>query len=141
MLSTALRKRTQVLATTIILSVLMVAMAAFAASELITAKKGGIVELAPGVELVFRPGTLEEDTVISADMSVGRKRIKYDFGPDGTVFLKPAKFYVSWETFEGSRVDDYVLYGEDGEEIQPRVKKDCLIYDIEHFSIYYHRRR
>ena len=141
LLSTILRKRTQVLATTIVLSVFMAAMAAFAASELITAKKGGTVELAPGVELVFRPGTVEEDVVVTADMKVGRKRIKYDFGPDGLVFLKPARFIVSLEAIGDSDVDDLVLYGEDGEEIEPKVKKDRLVYDIEHFSRYYHRRR
>ena len=141
MSNTSLRKRARVLAPIIVLSIVLTAITAFATSQLITAKKGGTIDIAPGVELVFRPNSLEEDTVISADMSVKRNRIVYRFGPDGTVLSKPARFVVSWQVIEDADVDNLVLYGENGEEIEPVERKKCLVYEIDHFSLYYHRRR
>lgn len=117
-------------------------MTALAASKLITAKKGGTIDMAPGVELVIRPNALEEDTVISADMWIESGRIVYSFSPGGTVFSKSAKLIISREVLEDTDVDDLILYGEDGEAIEPRKnKKKYLVYDIDHFSAYYHRRR
>ncbi|MFC1717187.1 hypothetical protein ACFL6S_26235 [Candidatus Poribacteria bacterium] len=141
MLHTALRKRAQVLAPIIVLSIVLTAVTAFAASQLITAKKGGTIDIAPGVELVFLPKALEEDTEIIANMYVGQQSIVYDFGPDGTVLSKPARLIVSREVIKDAEVDDLVLYGEDGEEIAPKKNKKRLIYKLNHFSRYYHRRR
>ena len=141
MLHAALRKRAQVLALIIVLSIVLTAVTAFAASQLITAKKGGTIDIAPGVELVFLPKALEEDTVISANMRVGPQGIVYTLGPDGTVLLKPARLIVSREVIEDAEVDDLVLYGENGEEIEPKENGKRLIYKLDHFSRYYHRRR
>lgn len=141
MLHTFLRKRAHVFTLIVVLSILLTAMTAYAASKLITAKKGGTIDVAPGVELVIRPNSLEEDTVISADMKVKPKRIVYTFGPNGVVFSKPAKLIISLEVFEDAGVDDLVLYGDNGEAIEPRRNKKFLVYEIDHFSAYYHRRR
>jgi len=141
MLHTFLRKRAHVITLIVVLSILLTAMTALAASKLIVAKKGGTIDLAPGVKLVIPPKALEEDTVISADMRVKKKRITYDFGPSGTVFSKPAELIISSKVFKKAHVDDLVLYGEDGETIEPIRKKKSLVYEINHFSAYYHRRR
>ncbi len=141
MLHFALRKRARVLASIIVLSIVLTAVTAFAASQLITAKKGGTIDIAPGVELIFLPNTLEEDTVIFASMSVEQNNIVYDFGPDGTVLSKPVRLVVSREVIEDAEVDDLVLYGDDGEEVDPKKNKKRLIYKLDHFSRYYHRRR
>ena len=142
MLHTFLRKRAHVFTLIVVLSILLTAMTAYAASKLITAKKGGTIDVAPGVKLVIRPKALEEDTVISADMWIESGRIVYNFGPDGVVFSKSAKLIISREILKGTNVDDLVLYGEDGEAIRPKKKKKkFLVYEIDHFSAYYHRRR
>ena len=151
MLHKALRKRARVLAPIIVLSLVLVAVTAFAASQLITAKKGGTIDIAPGVELVFLPRTLEEDTVISASMSVDQydvdqdgmdeNVIVYDFGPDGILLSKPVRLVILREVIEDAEVDDLVLYGGDGEKITPKKNKKRLVYKLDHFSRYYHRRR
>ena len=140
MLNTVLRKRVQVLLPVLVLSVLLVAATAFAATEYISAKRGGTVDVAPGVSLVIKPGALAEDTVISANMKVKRDRISFRFGPSGTEFSKPAVLCISWRAIDG--VEDLTLFGEDGEEIEPAKTTGWgLKYYIEHFSIYYFRRR
>jgi hypothetical protein len=142
MLHTAFRRRTQVLALIIVLSILMTAVTAFAATKLISAKKGGTVEIAPGVRLEFRPNSLEEDTMISAGMLVESGGVAYEFGPDGTELLKPARLIVSWSVVEDLDLDDFILIDdEDGEEIRPKKKKKGLVYELGHFSRYYYRRR
>ncbi len=141
MLHTFLRKKAHVLALIVVLSILLTTMTVFAASKLITAKKGGTIDMAPGVELVILPNALEEDTIVSADMRVKPKRIVYSFGPKGVVFSKSAKLIISLEVLDGAGVDDLVLYGENGEAIEPRRNKRSLVYEIDHFSAYYHRRR
>jgi hypothetical protein len=140
MLNTILRKRAQVLAAILVLSVVLIATTAFAATEYIKAKRGGIVPVAPGVSLVIKPGALAEDTVISANMKVKRNHISFCFGPSGTVFSKPAELCISWQAIDD--VEDLTLYGEDGEGIEPaKTTRWGVKYYIEHFSMYYFRRR
>ena len=142
MLHTFLRKRAYAFTLIVVLSILLTAMTAYAASKLIVAKKGGTIDVAPGVKLVIRPKALEEDTVISADMWIESGRIVYDFSPDGVVFSKSAKLIISRKILKSAGVNDLVLYSEDGEAIRPRKKKKkFLVYEIDHFSAYYHRRR
>lgn len=142
MLSTILRKRAQALAVILVLSVFLVATTVFAATKLIEAKKGGVVQIAQGVELVIRPNALEEDTVIAASMELQRKRVVFEFGPDGTKFRKPAHLSLSWAAMEAlGDLESLTLYGEDGEEIEPKIKGWGMEYPIDHFSLYYHRRR
>jgi len=142
MFDTTLNRRLHALALLTVLSVFL-ATAAFAASMLIKADEGGTIEMAEGVELVIAPKALEEDTVIHARVIMKKDRVCYSFGPDGTVFGKPAKLVVSQQVLSDAGVTDLTLYGEDGEEIKSKIsrKKGYVEYRIEHFSIYYHRRR
>ena len=139
MFNTVLRKRSQSFALVLVLAALLIATTAFAATKLIIAQKGGRINVAEGVVFVIRPGALEEDTVISVDMIRKKKRIIFEFGPDDTRFSRPAELKISWEVLED--VDDFTLYGERGEEILPRKTGWGLIYEIEHFSLFYFRRR
>ncbi len=139
MLNTILRKRAQLLAVILVISTIMIATAAFAVTKLIEAKTGGILEIADGARLVIPPHALKKDTVISADMSTKKKRIIFEFEPDGTVFARPARLQIGWSVVQ--KVDDLFLYGEDGEKIRPRVTWWGLEYKIRHFSLYYFRRR
>ena len=140
MLNTILRKRAQVLAVILVLSLLLIAATAFAATKYISAKKGGTVDIAPGVSLVIKPGVLEEDTAISANMKVKRNRISFSFRPSGAEFSKPVELCISWQAIDD--VEDLTLYGENGEEIEPaKTTRWGVKYYIEHFSMYYFRRR
>lgn len=146
MLNTILRKRAQILALILALSVILVAATAFAVTEIIKAKKGGRIDVAPGVSLVIKPGGLAEDAMVSATMKVKRNRICFSFSAaavdDGNdvELTKPAVLYVSWRALDG--VEDLTLYGEDGEEIEPaKATQWAAEYYIDHFSLYYFRRR
>ena len=141
MLNTILRKRAQVLALILVLSVLLTATAALAATKLIIAKKGGTVNIADGMELVIPPKALVEDTFISADVKHKRDRVIFSFGPDGTEFSKPAKLFISWQAVDDADVEDLTLYGPDGLEIEPKIKGWGVEYGIDRFSLYYYRRR
>jgi hypothetical protein len=146
MLNTILRKRAQVLVLILVLSVLVTAATAFAATRIIRAKKGGKIDVAPGVSLVIKPGGLAEDAVVSAYMKVKRNRICFSLNAaalddgDDIELTKPAALNVSWLAIHG--VEDLTLYGQNGEEIEPAKKTRWGVrYDIEHFSLYYFRRR
>ncbi len=142
MLSTTPGRRLQVLVLITILSAFL-ATEAFAVSKFIEADVGGTMSLAKGVTFVIPPGALDEDTMIQAHVVMNKNRISYTFGPDGTVFNKPALLVVSWEVLEDAGVEDVNLYGEDGKRIKPKAlkKEESFAYRIEHFSLYYHRRR
>lgn len=146
MLNTILRKRAQALALILVLSVLLVAATAFAATEIIKAKRGGVVCVGPGVSLEIKPRGLEEDAIVSADMKIKRNRISFSFSAvalddgDDVELTKPAVLCISWQAIGG--VEDLTLYGEHGEEIEPaQTTKRVVKYYVDHFSIYYFRRR
>ena len=143
MLNTTPRRRLQQILVLITILSVFLATEAFAVSRFITADEGGTIDLAEGVSLIIPPGALEEDTMIRAHVVLNRNRICYTFEPDGIVFNKPAKLVVSWEVLEDAGVKDLNLYGEDGKRIKPKIlkKEESWAYRIEHFSLYYHRRR
>jgi hypothetical protein len=147
MLNTILRKRAQALALILVLSVLLVAATAFAATEIIRAKRGGVVCVGPGVSLEIKPRGLEEDAIVSADMKVKRNRISFSFSAvalddgDDVELTKPAVLCVSQRV--ANDLEDLTLYGKNGEEIEPvrTTRHGAECYLLEHFSIYYFRRR
>ena len=112
MLNTILRKKAQVLALSLVLLILLTATTAFAATKLIKAEQGGKINIDKGVKLVIPRRALAEDTVISADMIQKKRRVYFNFGPDGTSFLKPVELCISWKVMDG--VKELTLYGEDG---------------------------
>ena len=145
MLSTTLKRTLQLVALTMVLSAFF-SSETLAVSQLIEADEGGVINIAEGIALVIPPNALDKDTVIHARVAIKKKRrnrICYNFGPDGIAFNKPAKLVVSRQVLKDADVRDLGLYGEDGERIRPRIlrKRKIAIYNIEHFSLYYHRRR
>ena len=140
MLNTTLRKKVQVLALILVMLVFLAATTALAATEFIEAKTGGSIRIARGVWLVIPPRALEEDTVVSAYMIRRRDRVNFIFEPSGLIFRKPAELKISWQAIAGMGGDDLTLYGE-GMEIEPIIRAWGVVYPIEHFSLYYHRRR
>lgn len=121
--------------------------AAFAVTKMIKAKDGGVIEIRDGVQLFIPPGALEEDTTISATMSLDRntepKTLVFEFGPSGTTFSTSAELRIDKKFFEQTNASDIKIYSEDGEEIEAVFAEngDTLIFYIDHFSYYYYRRR
>ena len=89
--------------------------------------------------LSLQRGTLESDTVISANMVYKSNAIDFVFGPSGTTFNQPMELKVFWDALED--LDDYTLYGEGRSKLEPEICEWGLIYRIPHFSLYYYRRR
>ena len=141
MLDTISRRRARVSALTLVLSLLLITTIAFAATELISAKKGGEINVAPGVVFAVPPKALDEDTVITVDMLEKGKRVRFEFEPSGLVFSKSASLRMTWEAVEAADVEDLLLYAEDGSVIEPKTTGQGVAYSIDHFSIYFFRRR
>jgi len=144
MLHTIAKKRAQALALVLVLSVLLTAMTALAATKFIKARRGGVISIDKGVCFRIPPGSLEGDTTISADMVVKEDSICFYFGPDGTTFDPSAELIIAWPAlgeFIHLGVRDLILYGEDGSETKPKIELRGTKYPIEHFSVYYFRRR
>jgi hypothetical protein len=142
-------KKSGVLAVILALSILlMTATTAFAITKLIKADKGGVVPLCQGAKLVIAPGALAQDTAIFAEMVQTEDSTTFTFGPSGTQFAIPAELDVTWKALgrngkDKKYAESIVLYNEDGEVIdsEPEISSRGVVWDIEHFSIYYHRRR
>lgn len=143
MIGISLRKKVQLLTVLTVLAMFLFATQSHAASKLIKADEGGIIRIARGIRLLIPPKALKEDTIIRARVGIEDDCICYSFGPDGTTFRKPALLIVSWQVLEYADVEDYSLYGEDGERIKSKTlkKAECMLYKLRHFSLYYHRRR
>ncbi len=125
---------------------------AFAATKWI-GKDGGIVNIRNGVELIIPPKALEEKIKIYAHMSsrqiidekgLGRKLLVFTFEPSGTKFNTPAELHIDKKFFEEENPDDIVICESTrGEAETPYIgdNDDEFIIYIDHFSLYYHRRR
>ncbi len=141
MLNTIVRRNSKILAIILVLSLLLAATTVLAATKLIKAGKGGTIRIANGISIKIEKNSLQENTLISAKMVWGNKYIDFHFEPDDTVFSKPAKLKISLNAIDEMDLETLVLYGKNGEQIEPARKKRHMEYKISHFSIYYYRRR
>lgn len=143
MLSKNMRRGGTLLAFVSVLLIVLIATTALAATRLIKAEKGGVISMGKGAKLVIAPEALEEDTVISAEMEKTEKALEFYFGPRGTDFDPPAELRITWQALGGRDVEDITLYDEDGGEIDedPEIRNWGVVFHIDHFSIYYYRRR
>jgi len=141
MSNTMLRKRIQVVALILVVSLFLAVTATLATTKLIKAKNGGKLNIASGeAKLVIPPGALEEDTVISADMIEEGEYIYFQFEPDGLTFAEPATLMISQSVID--KLEDTILYGPGSLEILPGYSnRKWMEYQIDHFSLYYFRRR
>ena len=124
---------------TLFTPVFVVAAGGFAATECMKTQHDSEVRIAPGIKLVVHPGALDKQTRITADLVRRQDSVCFDFGPDGTKFAIPAELRVSWRAIKG--LNTLALYGESGSRIRPRLGLRGLRYNIDHFSIYYFRKR
>lgn len=145
MFNTFLKNRARTLTTILILSILLTAATVFAAIEFITVAEGGSVSIAKGVELVIVPGGLAKDASVLGEMYEDEDgNISFVFAANSAngravALTKPAQLYVSRSIIKGLK--DTTLYGEYGEEIVPEKTNQGLKYSLDHFSLYYYRRR
>ena len=124
-----------------LISVLSVFLAdtAVATARLVRANTGSRIRVARGLCLIIPPGALKHDTIIWANMMRRQRLIRFDFGPDGTTFSKPIELKLSWWAIRS--IDSFIMNGEHGLKIAPRISWLTLTYELWHFSIYYFRRR
>ena len=141
MLSTVVRRNLVILPIVLVLSILMATTTALATIKLIKAKNGGVVKIADGVCLEIEKDSLQEDTLISAEMMWGDDYIGFEFGPDDIVFSEPAKLRIDLDVIDEMGLDDLTLFRKGGQKIEPDISKKYVEYEISHFSIYYYRRR
>jgi hypothetical protein len=144
MLRKVLQKRVKLIAPIFLLfalSLFLTATTAFAETQLIKAKTGGLINMARGIKFRIPSEALEEDTIISIDMELTTDSVNFTFKPSRLRFRKPAKLELSWKAIENLGLDGLTLYGEDGEELEPEVTACGVKWYIAHFSLYYHRRR
>ena len=117
----------------------------FAATSYISADKGGTICLSEEVCLRILPRAMDQDTEIGASVVEQKHRkeewVYFHLEPDGLNFRdkKPARLCASWESVGDTA--ELTLYGQDGEVIEPRTKGCGVEWYIDHFSLYYFRRR
>jgi hypothetical protein len=138
-----IRKKTQILVLAMMMLVILTASSAFAVTQFIDKDKGGIISIDRGIYLTIMPKSLNEDTLISATISDEGSRLYFYFGPDDTVFAKnrPAILFITNDAIEQYGLDNFVLYGEDGETQLSYNTRWGKMWSIHHFSLYYFVRR
>jgi hypothetical protein len=152
MLSTGLGKRSvQALAAILVLSVLLTTTIALAAAKqkFIRGNKGGTVTISRAVQLVVPPGAVDKNTYIQAEMVRTTERVIFKFRPEGLVFKEgiPAELQADLKAVSDA-VDLKLYFAPDEadpdnytEVIYPDITDEKAVWRIEHFSIYYFRRR
>jgi len=138
MSKTSLRKKSEILGLIIVLSILLTTTTALGYRE---SSVGSTIQIAQGVCLYVPLGATEDDSVISAEMEWTENYVNFYFGPSPMSFAKPLQLRITWSTIDEMDLGDFTLYNEDGEEIGPEAKWWGVVYYIEHFSLYYYRRR
>jgi len=110
---------------------------------------GGQLSCGP-CKLIIPPGALSGPTGLYMSATTdGVQTIDYTFHPHGLQFLIPATLQMSWSVLKGVSADDLVLHYWDeslGEwVIETRgvwdTKRKRVLIEINHFSLYYFRRR
>jgi hypothetical protein len=151
MLNATLWKRTaQALAAILVLSALLTATIALAGSvesKSIRANKGGVITIEEGIELRIPRGALEENTVISVKMVQNANKTTFRFEPHGLEFNIPVELWATKNAI--SDAESYVLYyaldEKDPDNYTEAIHADIfggeVSWYLDHFSLYYYRRR
>jgi len=102
-------------------------------------------------KLKFPQGALNEDNQISMEITTDEEsHVNFEFGPHGVEFDEPVELELSWNSLpEDVRGEDLILYyyheelGEWLEEYRGIWSDNCKTVTLllEHFSLYYFRRR
>lgn len=151
MLSVILKKRVaQAFAGILVMLLLVIVTIAFADNKgegYIIAKDGGTIVIDDDTCLVISKNALEHDTFITAKVVYSPGKTLFYFEPEGLVFnkrvylqkskasMKDAGGRTLYYAPDESNPDNYT------EEIKPKMGGDSVKWFLEHFSLYYHRRR
>jgi hypothetical protein len=127
----------------------MTAKIVFAAAnkERVKAKNGAIIYIDSDTRLIVPPGAMDKDVAIKVKLSQSKKNVKFKFEPEGIKFRVPIYLQKSRESMEDA--ESCILYYAPDEknieryteQIKPKVKGDNIVWELEHFSLYYYRRR
>ena len=151
MMNRVLWKRlAQASAATLAFLLLMAAAMAFASKGdgYIKAKKGGIIIIDDDTRLIIPHKALKDDTFITAKVVIKDKRVDFHFEPEGLVFEKHVYLQKSKAAMKKDALGYTLYYAPDEdnpdnytETIHPKIDKENVEWTLEHFSLYYHRRR
>ena len=144
------KRSTQILAITLTLSLLLVTtMTVLAAigQAPIKADKGGTIIIDDDTRLIIPAGALEKNTLIRIKMVSNNNKLTFAFTPKGLQFKKPVQLQKSKASMNDA--EGFTLYfapDEDkldnySETIHPDIDSKNVKWNLNHFSIYYYRRR
>lgn len=111
------------------------------ARKLIRADVGGNINLKDGVHLRIPAGALDEDVNIETSKTISDRKASITLKPDGIQFATPVELEVSLKFLDSIEGVDRDLIGPDEEPIPGLLSGNKLLYLLDHFSIYYYRRR
>lgn len=142
------RKRQLLLGVLILLISLVAAIAlAAVASGYIKAGKGGTIVIEEGIQLVVPPGALSEDTNIKVKMVRNTNKTTFDFSPEGLVFRKPVELRATYAAISDAASFNLYFAPDPSNpdyytEVITPVEYDWgVTWYLNHFSLYYYRRR
>lgn len=106
-------------------------------------KAGGRINMKDGVILTIPQNSLKKEMAIQTQKIIYDDRVTIHLEPSGLKFKIPAILEVSKKFLDGiGRVDKEVLIGPgDVQRYYGDDMGDTLQYKLDHFSIYYYRRR
>jgi len=113
-------------------------------SALISPKTGGYLCLSSAMWLYVPPKAFNTKTTISAHFEWYTDYIDFVFGPSPMSFAVPLKLFISWyDINQMGLLFDPSLFYDDGVGTPVYYTEDAfgITYYLEHFSIYYFRRR
>lgn len=111
------------------------------AKKLVMARKGAHINLRDGVDLGIPAGALSEDKVVTWRKVITDDKVEIHLIPDGLKFSPPAVLEVTKQFLNGIGRVERDLFGPDDKEVPGVDYPGRLQYDLNHFSIYYYRRR
>lgn len=151
MLNTIIKKRsTKVLMVILFVSAFVAATIAYGSvgQGPIKADKGGVICIDEDTKLIIPAGALSKNTRIRVKMVQNDNKVTFDFEPEGIQFNKPVylqkKLLSMWDAEWGFALyyapdpDDLEQYTE---VIEPVLDNSDIKWPLDHFSLYYYRRR
>jgi len=113
---------------------------------------GGYIHVNKDIYFVVPAGALKDDVKIGVRMKRDKKdrKTKFYFSPEGLEFSIPAAIQAYWKSIDDAEEEnpglqyavevDKVIY-KVGSEIKPEIEAWGVTWKIDHFSLYYYRRR
>lgn len=107
-------------------------------SQVYDASQDFMMPIGTDMILMIKKGSLPDGTEVQADLLQSPFKISVNLKPEAKL-KKPAELYVSNELISQAGVQDVLLYGENGQAVEPKIAGDGnRLYRITHFSNYYY---